>query len=64
MTGSKVVVAVRWLIARPVVSSAIVGGVSFFGQFLTNSGASWGSRLGSSSAAATFAYLACRFRPS
>jgi hypothetical protein len=61
---SRVVVVVRWFIARPLLAAAFVGTVAVLGQFLTNSEASWGNRLGSSSAVATFAYIACRFRPS
>ena len=51
------------IFSRPLVAALVVGLVSLGGQFLTNGGASWGSRTGSSSAAATVTYVLLRLAP-
>jgi hypothetical protein len=49
--------------SRPLVAAVVVGLISIGGQFLTNGSGSWGSRLGSSSAAATVSYVLLRLAP-
>jgi hypothetical protein len=49
--------------SRPLLAALVVGLVSVGGQFLTNGSGSWGSRLGSSSAAATVSYALLRLAP-
>jgi hypothetical protein len=53
----------RIIVSRPLVAALVVGLVSIGGQFLTNGSGSWGSRLGSSSAAATVSYVLLRLAP-
>jgi uncharacterized membrane protein (UPF0136 family) len=53
----------RMVLSRPLVAALVVGSVSVGGQFLTNGNSSWGSRLGSSAAAATVSYVLLRLAP-
>jgi hypothetical protein len=51
------------VLSRPWVAALVVGLVSVAGQFVTNGSGSWGSRIGSSSAAATIAFVLLRLAP-